>query len=396
MTSTKTVIRSQIAFTFCFVLVGLNLRPSLSSVGPLSDMLRNALSIQYSDIGLLISIPTFFIGLFALLISYLRLRNEVYLCILAISCIGIATAARFFTNSFTFLLVTALICGFGIAVAQAFMPGIIKTTTCQTTATKQMARFSASILTGAALAAAVTPWIADITNDWRMALSLPGFLALPSLFFLIRLARSAPVRNPDSARPTGLPRPDKTSWLLALYFGLSTSLFTAMLAWLPALYIDIGWKNGEAGRLMAYFISCEIIGSLYIPRLFMSKGDRRYACWFSLLCIGAGLLGVISTPDRYAVAWVGMLGLGIGAMFPLTLLLPLDRLQGSANMHFLLPFVQGIGYLIASAAPYAMGVLRQNSTDFKGGMLGLLLLTFFIAVLTKIFTPGYLLRSENR
>ncbi len=54
------------------------------------------------------------------------------------------------------------------------------------------------------------------------------------------------------------------------------------------------------------------------------------------------------------------LGLGIGALFPLSLIVTLDRARSPAEAGSLLAFVQGGGYLIAASMPVVAGVVRDQ------------------------------------
>ncbi|MGL9750455.1 MAG: hypothetical protein ACR5LC_02005 [Symbiopectobacterium sp.] len=53
-----------------------------------------------------------------------------------------------------------------------------------------------------------------------------------------------------------------------------------------------------------------------------------------------------------------LLGIGIGALFPLSLIVALDHANNLQETERLMGFVQGGGYIIASVMPTLAGVIR--------------------------------------
>lgn len=132
-----------------------------------------------------------------------------------------------------------------------------------------------------------------------------------------------------------------------------------------------------------------------ILRIQPASEDRRYACWFALGLVAIGLKGILLLRGDCSLFWVGLLGLGIGVLFSLTLLLPLDLAIDASHAQFVVPFVQGLGYMMATAVPYALGFLRQASSGFEVDLEVLLAITFGMALLTTLFSPGHLRRSAH-
>ncbi|WP_242069410.1 CynX/NimT family MFS transporter [Paenibacillus dendritiformis] len=107
--------------------ISINLRPAITSVGPLLDVIQTELGMNGMMASLMTTLPVFCMGLFALLAIRLcnRLGNELSLMI-AMLLIFLATLARMFASSSILLLVTALFSGIGIGIAGPLMSGFIK------------------------------------------------------------------------------------------------------------------------------------------------------------------------------------------------------------------------------------------------------------------------------
>lgn len=74
---------------------------------------------------------------------------------------------------------------------------------------------------------------------------------------------------------------------------------------------------------------------------------------------------MIIMPLTLALPTMILLGLGIGALFPLSLIVTLDHADEPAIAGRLSAFVQGGGYIIASMMPFAAGWLRGHSDDLS-------------------------------
>ena len=87
--------------------------------------------------------------------------------------------------------------------------------------------------------------------------------------------------------------------------------------------------------------------------------------WGGLLgLIMAGFCGLILSPHHLSLLWPCLLGLGIGGLFPMSLIVSLDHLEDPRRAGGLTAFVQGIGYLIAGLSPLVAGMIRDQFAGF--------------------------------
>ena len=107
-----------------------------------------------------------------------------------------------------------------------------------------------------------------------------------------------------------------------------------------------------------------------------------------LLALLAGLLGLIFAPLQLVVPICLLLGVGIGALFPLSLVVAQDHLDDPRQTGDLLAFVQGGGYLIAATAPFLAGLLRQYTADLRLSWLAMAAATLVLMSMAARFKPG--------
>jgi CP family cyanate transporter-like MFS transporter len=87
-----------------------------------------------------------------------------------------------------------------------------------------------------------------------------------------------------------------------------------------------------------------------------------------------------------------LLGFGIGALFPLSLIVTLDHADDPARAGELAAFVQGGGYLIASLAPLGAGAIRDRFADLSSAWMTMAGGTIFLALLCTRFSPAASIR----
>ncbi|MCS3406601.1 cyanate transporter [Serratia sp. AKBS12] len=346
------------------VLIGLNMRPLLTSIGPLLPTLRQATGLSFGGAALLTTLPVLMMGLMALAGGAIsRCCSEQAGILLSLLAIGLGALWRELAPDSTQLLLSAVLGGLGIGVIQAMMPGIIKQHFL-----KQMALvaglWSAALMGGGGLGAAITPWLLSSGADWHRALAwwaLPALLAAMVWLAVSRgLGRLPQPRLAQAASMWRNPR----AWLLGLYFGLINGGYTSLIAWLPPYYMQQGWQAQASGALLALMTAGQVAGALLLPALARSS-DRRPLLLLALAMQLVGFIGLIYQPLTLPWLWALLAGIGLGGAFPLCLVLALDHIAQSALAGRLVAFMQGIGFLLAGVTPYVSGLLR----DYSGGFV---------------------------
>lgn len=355
-------------------LVALALRPPLVGVGPLLPAIERDLGIGHGPAGLLGAIPVLCMGIFAPLGSWLarRLGTEgaITLSVAIIAGFGLIRAGA---PEFLTVLVTTFAIGIGIGLVGPVLPIVVHHRIPERPALATGA-YASGIILGATISGAVAVPLAGPNGDWRRTLAIFAAAAAGSLLAWLGLerlgrprVRDRPRPSADDGDPPAIAWRDRRGWALAVVFGLQSVLFYAIVAWLPLIQIERGWSEVSAGFLVALMNGVSLMSVLGAPALADRRGDRRRQLAASSLLSFIGLLGLTTLP-ALVFLWVTLLGLGLGAVFPLALTLPVDIAADPHEVGRLAAIMLLGGYVLSAAGPLLLGVLRDGLGDFEAGL----------------------------
>jgi len=343
--------------------IALNLRPSMAAVGPLLTAIRGDIPLSFTLASLLTMLPVMAMGLAMFVgLGVSQRLGEQRTVVLSLLIIGLATVSRLFVDSAAELILSAVLAGIGIALIQALMPVLIKSRFSDNAALC-MGLYVTSIMGGAALAASFAPLLMTRTDSWRLGLAGWALLTVPALLFWCAQRAGMPTQPARSSSNRSFFR-NPRAWLLAIFFGLGTASYTCVLAWLAPYYVETGWSEQDAGLLLGFLTAMEVLSGLLTPALASRSRDRRWVLGVLLVLIMAGFCGLILSPHHLSLLWPCLLGLGIGGLFPMSLIVSLDHLDDPRRAGGLTAFVQGIGYLIAGLSPLVAGMIRDQFAGF--------------------------------
>lgn len=365
------------------ILAGINLRPILASVGPLLDVIQEETGLNDSLASLLTTLPVALMGICLLGATTLRrVISDHNGIITGLVLILIASIARAFFPDSAQLLVTAIIGGIGIAVVQALMPFLIRAQNGQRSASL-MGIYATAIMGGALLASSAAPWISDLWG-WQTALSIWALPAIIAIVFWMKIGdRTGSASHRLSANLYQIRR----AWALLVFFGLATGAYTLVLAWLPPFFTQLGWSAKAAGALLGLLTAVEVVAGITVSLLVEKIRERRWMLLAALASLLAGLMCLCLAPSSLAWPASILAGLGIGALFPLSLITALDHGESNEAAGAIVNFVQGGGYILAASLPFAAGIIRQNLSDLTPAWWLMAALCLVLAVLASRFRP---------
>ncbi|CCJ98499.1 Cyanate transport protein CynX [Cronobacter malonaticus 507] len=382
----KRIAPSPFIFAIIAFIVGLNLRPILASIGPLFTILQREAGLSATAFSLLTTLPVAMMGVAALSGPWLLARvGAVRGIMAALVILLLACLVRGFTATLTGLMITALAGGTSIGIIQALMPALIKKAYA-TSASTFMSLFSTGIMAGAAMAAAsAEPLFARV--GLKPALASAGALALLALVLWFALVRHRQAEETVSA-PVSVS--SSRTWLLLLFFGIGTGAYTLVLAWLPPLYIQAGWSARHSGYMLAWLTLTEVVAGFVVSALIHRFPDRRFpliVVLLVLLVLLAGLLCLVFSPGTTPVLSTLLLGTGIGALFPLSLIVTFDHARTPTEAGKLLSKVQGGGYMIAALMPLIAGIVRDSNVPLTAAWLVMSAGVVVLMLMVTAFKP---------
>ena len=171
--------KSMTSLLLAIFLIALNLRPAVTSIGPLLETIKHDLNLSNSEVSLLTAIPVICMGLFApLAVHWLNKFGQRRGISLLIGVIGILTLLRALFHDYVSLLITAFIIGVAIAIIGPILSSLIKEKF-PTRMASAIGIYSLGMGVGATLSAGLTGVLYVLIGEqWEFALAFWSSLAL--------------------------------------------------------------------------------------------------------------------------------------------------------------------------------------------------------------------------
>jgi len=386
MASEEPFDRGRVLLLAAVALVGLNLRPFITGIGPLAADIGADTGLDLKGISLLTLVPMLLMGIFAFGGPFLQSRIGARRSTLAsLAVLALGSALRLFATNGWQMVGTAALLGLGVAVIQAVFPGIVKRQFPRHVGVV-MGLYSATLMGGGAVGAQAAPLVAASAGDWRVGLA---WMAIPAMLALMLAAYSLP--RDVTARQGGisamalLGRP--RVWLLMACFGLVNGGYSTVVAWLAPFYREHGWSAAASGSLLAIMAVFQALAALVLPML--AKGeDRRPWLWLTLAMQAVGFAALAFRPEAAPLASAMLLGAGLGGCFAISMIVALDHLPDPAEAGALSALMQGGGFLITALPPWIVAALHDVTGSFAAGWLLHLACAIIVAALYWRVSPA--------
>jgi len=383
------------------VLAALNLRPAVTSLGPVLEEVRADLGMGAAVAGLLTSVPALCFAVVGVTAPRLARRFGPDAVILAgITALTAGLAVRPLVGGVAAFLALSGLALAGIALVNVLLPVVVK----QRFGDRVGAMtgvYSTALNVGATTAAAVTVPVAGVFgDDWRFGLGLWAVIAALALAPWIALARPRPTGQPVTAAtpaaPAGATDDERgvrmstspTAWALAVYFGLQATAAYVIMGWLPQMFRDAGLSAQTAGLLFA------VTSLLGVPLSYVLgtlagrlRGQSVLAAGLALFGL-AGYAGLFLAPAGAPWVWAVLLGVA-NCAFPLALTM-IGLRGGDTTVAPLSAFTQSAGYLLSIPGPIIVGALYENTGGWR------VPLVFLAVLMTAQLAAGWLAGRDRR
>ena len=358
-------------------LIALTLRPQIVGVGSLLPDIQESLDTTHAVAGLLATIPVLCMGLFAPPAAYLSSRVGTRTAItLSVLLIGVFGIARAVAPSAALVVLFTWPVGIGMGVAGAVVPVAVKERFAARPA-GPTGFYTTGIQTGSALSAAVAVPLAEWYGGWRASLAVFSLVTLGLAVVWVVLTRHDPAHERPPERPPRLPWHSRVAWLLVALFGLMSSTYYGINAWLPDSYVERGWSTQSAGSLLAVLNFVAIPAAFLVPWLSDRVWTRRTWLLAMATTFLVGTIGIVLAPAG-AYLWVIALGIASGGMFSLVLTVPLDLEHDPARVGALVGMMLGLGYTIGALSPFLLGAVRDATGSFTASLWLIALFSAFL------------------
>jgi len=368
------------------LLVALNLRTAITSLGALLDEVRVGLHLSGALAGIVTTLPALSFAAFGALTPWLTRRfTPARVLVGAMAALATGEVLRAITGSAAVFVALSALALAGIAVANVLLPVLVKTYF-PGRAGLVTGVYTMTLIAGTSAAAAASVPIAAAFGSWRAGL---GVWAVIAVVAMLPWLRAGLRRTPPGTRSAGAAavrvRPGRTrlGWAMAVYFGTQSLSGYATMGWLAQIFRDADYTPTTAGLLLAGVTAVGVPIALLMPALAGRMRDLRGMVLIMSAAMIASYVGLAFAPHGGAIAWVVLLAVGQGA-FPLALAMIGMRARTPEGTVALSAFAQSTGYLIAALGPFAVGVLYEATGGWSVPM-GFLVAAALVQGLAGVF-----------
>ncbi|PIC88245.1 MFS transporter [Sporosarcina sp. P20a] len=372
---------------FAIFIVALNLRPAITSIGPMLDIIRDDLLLSNTQVSLLTVIPVICMGVFAMLAPILNkaigLNKTMYLMLVLLA---VATGMRFAVTSFSILLLTAFIAGVAIAVIGPLLSALIKQYFPMHVAVV-VGIYSFGMGMGATLSTGLTGVFYEKAHSYSFALAVwAGIAVLGILAWAITAAHPIQVKQvtEQPVQKGKNPWRSKQAWSFLIFFGLQTALFFSVLTYLVPIAVSNGMTLLQAGTLLSGMTIVQIFMNIGFP-IVLQKFTSRTPALVGILALGIVSIGLMWTADTLWFA-VGVLVMGIplGGLFPICLLMPMDATDTAEETNSWTAMMQTGGFIIGGILPLLIASLYDYTENHYVTLFVFLVLFVVMLVLALL------------
>lgn len=341
------------------LLIAVNLRPAIASVGPLISAIRADTGLSNTLLGFLTSLPLIAFGVISILTPLFTKRmgieGTVSFALFLLSC-GILL--RVLPSNLA-LFGGTLIIGIAIALGNVLLPPLVKRYFPHRSGL-MTSMYSSTLGVGAALGAGLSVPLAENAGlGWRWSLGAWALISLIALaLWMPQLQKNIIPKNKrhfvSSMKHVG---GSKMAWQIAVFMGLQSLAFYVVLAWLPEILQSRGTDAQTAGWLLSLSQATGVLGTLFVPIWAERISNRQYLIWILVILELVSLAGLMIPSGFMVTLWASLIGFSLGGSFGLALFFIVVKSKTTESTTELSGMTQTVGYLLAAGGPTIFGAI---------------------------------------
>lgn len=298
--------------------------------------------------------------------------------------LGVVTLLRALTTTFSTLLGTAFLIGCTIAILGPLVSGFIKSEFPEKTGLL-IGVYSLSMGLGAVSASSSMLYLTDLLGGrWNLALASWGIIGIITAI-IWSLTTSKMPHKTILTKPISLKMAYREVWPLLLIFGLQSGIFYSLTTWLADYFLNQHISAVVSVTLLTFFTAVQMIASFLIPALMDRFGNTQtwlLGCCMAMI-VGSGVIIVSHGMDILVIASLILMAFAAGGLFPIAMLLPLQKSHDAHQASIYTSAVQSGGYLIGGLIPILVGIVIDFSNDFNTLFWVIIFATILIIGLSK-------------
>lgn len=374
----------QLFLLFSIILLALNMRSPITSVGPITTIIRNDLHISSTAAGALTTIPLLAFAVLSPFAS--RLARKFGMEVVLFTALLLLTAGLLLrpAGSATGLFSGTVFIGLAIALCNVLLPALVKRSFPHKIGVMTGFYAMSMNLSGALASGFSIPIAASSTFGWRASL---GFWIIPACAaILVWLTQWRYIQRPLKAgqrtyKKTPLKR-SALAWKITAFMGIQSLLFYSLVAWLPDMLHEQGLRAESAGWMLSLIQFTQLPFTFIVPVIADRMKNQQLLVLITALFMMAGLSGILFAWTEWIVLWVILIGIAGGFAFSLAVMFFSLRTRTPFEAADLSGMAQSAGYLFAASGPALFGALHDI---MNGWAVPLLLL---MAAVIGLFAAG--------
>ncbi|WP_077328102.1 CynX/NimT family MFS transporter [Virgibacillus siamensis] len=371
------------------ILVAFNLRPAITSVGPLLGIIRDDIGLSNWSAGILTSLPLIAFAVMSPVAPKIsnRYTNErtlllgLILLLFGISVRSISLVALLFLGT--------LFVGLGIAILNVLLPGVIKEKF-PTKVGLMTSVYSTAMGIFAATASGLSiPFARGLNWGWQWSLFIWVIPAVFAIVLWIYLSRSNWQKHDVEMKyvPVSDNRMWKSplAWQVACFMGFQSFLFYVTISWLPEILHAYGASMATAGWMLSFTQFIGLPASFLVPVIagkFKSQRGIVLVMAISGICGYGGLL--IGESYTTMVISTILIGVTLSGSFALALAFLGMRARNARHAAELSGMAQSLGYCLAAVGPMLIGLLYDVTHSWNIPLVTLIC----VSIMVMLFGMG--------
>ncbi|MEK5109450.1 MFS transporter [Cytobacillus sp. FSL K6-0129] len=339
------------------ITIAFNLRPAITSVGPIIGDIQHELQFNTSTVSLLTTLPLLAFSAISPFAPFFAKKwgiERVLFC--GLTLIGLGVFMRS-TNFIFILFLGTFMIGLGIGICNVLLPSLVK------------AQFPLKIglITGiytlamgvfAGFAPGISGTLSSNGIAWKTSLLIWVIPILLACLLWIPFIKKTPKKNPVPLLSFSTLFRSGIAWQITGFMGLQSFIYFGFSTWLPEILIVKGFTLEMGGWMLTIMQISGLPASFFIPIL----GERlSHQKWIGLgigTTLITGLCGLFLTSNMVITFLsIILIGLSLGAAISHSLALMSLRSMNSEQAASLSGMAQSFGYLLAACGPFLLGLL---------------------------------------
>lgn len=371
------------------VIVAFNLRPAITSVGPLLGIIRDDLGLSNWSAGILTSLPLIAFAVISPIAPKLGNRftyERTLLVGLILLIFGITIRSFSFVG---LLFIGTLFVGMGIAICNVLLPGVVKDKFPAKVALMTSLYSTAMGIFAATASGLSIPLANGLNLGWQLGLvvwTVPAILGIIIWTFLSKKSKAdneveMKYVNVSDNRMWRSP----LAWQVASFMGLQSFMFYVTISWLPEILHAYGVSMATAGWMLSFMQFVGLPASFFVPVIAGHFQSQRGIVLVLITCAVSGYSGLL-LGSSFAIMVIStiLIGIALSGCFALALTLLGMRARNARQAAELSGMAQSFGYLLAAVGPVFIGYLYDVTHVWTVPLLTLI----GVAILVMIFGMG--------